>query len=387
MGKKSWTDKENFTNKNAGFSLIEVILAMAILAIISIPLMNYFTDSMRYSAQTAKRQKATALAQQVTEEMKAQSRLIRREPLADGTDGYQAPLLTAGEAEGGYGLSMVSAGPDFRTQGKGEAVFEGEVEFAGISYDLKVTLLTEEAAAQQQTMTYGVNDATDVMAIQRDQQAEAAVYFMAAQRDDSVKNGGVPWTYEQTLAKMSRRAYIDVGWEAGNKNFTVKIWYEYSCPEAHAPSASYRGTYLADARVDSLRNIYLLYEKNGGENRDYVNVKVSADAKNALDLAGLSMPALHLICQKPAEDLGYQLVVDQTGSAQRFSFVRSNIRMAERTGKVTELSGGAESDMLTEPPASIGEKPRIVEITTEVYAAGRGAQERALAQMKASKSE
>ena len=34
---------------NAGFSLIEVVLSMAILAIISIPLLGYFTESMKYN--------------------------------------------------------------------------------------------------------------------------------------------------------------------------------------------------------------------------------------------------------------------------------------------------------------------------------------------------
>jgi len=40
-------------NNNGGFSLLEVILAMAILAIISIPLLSYFTQSMKYNAMMA----------------------------------------------------------------------------------------------------------------------------------------------------------------------------------------------------------------------------------------------------------------------------------------------------------------------------------------------
>ncbi len=386
MEKRNWTDTRNLKDENAGFSLIEVILAMTILALISIPLMNYFTDSLRYSAQMANRQKATALAQQVTEEMKAETQLIRREPLADGTDGYQAPLLTAQAAEGGYGLSMTEpSGSSFRTDGKGKAVFAGAVEFSGVSYDLRITLETE-AAAPQQSAAYGVDDATDVMGLQRDQQAEAAVYFMAAQRDDCAKNGGVPWTYDQTLAHMGRRAYVDVGWEAG-KGYAVKIWYEYSCPEAHAPSASYRGVYLADTRVESLKNIYLLYEKNGTENRDYVSVKLDAAAKNALDLAGLPLPSLHLICQDPAEDISYQLVLDQSGSAARLTDIRSNIRLADRTGKVSEVIGGAEMDLQAEPLISIGAGARLVEIHTEVYLAGHAESGAALAVMETTKVE
>ena len=40
-------------NNNGGFSLLVVILAMAILAIISIPLLSYFTQSMKYNAMMA----------------------------------------------------------------------------------------------------------------------------------------------------------------------------------------------------------------------------------------------------------------------------------------------------------------------------------------------
>ena len=45
-------------NNNGGFSLLEVILAMAILAIISIPLLSYFTQSMKYNAMMADKQHA-----------------------------------------------------------------------------------------------------------------------------------------------------------------------------------------------------------------------------------------------------------------------------------------------------------------------------------------
>lgn len=55
---------------NGGFSLLEVILAMAILAILSIPLLSYFTQSMKYNAMTADKQHATNLAQEVMEDLK-----------------------------------------------------------------------------------------------------------------------------------------------------------------------------------------------------------------------------------------------------------------------------------------------------------------------------
>ena len=56
MGKKQ---------NNDGFSLLEVVLSMAILALLSIPLMSYFTQSMKYNAQMADKQQASNVAQEV----------------------------------------------------------------------------------------------------------------------------------------------------------------------------------------------------------------------------------------------------------------------------------------------------------------------------------
>lgn len=50
--------------------MLEVILAMAILAILSIPLLSYFTQSMKYNAMMADKQHATNLAQEVMEDLK-----------------------------------------------------------------------------------------------------------------------------------------------------------------------------------------------------------------------------------------------------------------------------------------------------------------------------
>lgn len=63
---------------NGGFSLLEVILAMAILAILSIPLLSYFTQSMKYNAMMADKQHATNLAQEVMEDLKKQPQLDRK---------------------------------------------------------------------------------------------------------------------------------------------------------------------------------------------------------------------------------------------------------------------------------------------------------------------
>ena len=82
---------------NGGFSLLEVILAMAILAILSIPLLSYFTQSMKYNAMMADKQHATNLAQEVMEDLKKQPQLV--ESVSAG--GFTVPYLT-GYVQTGY---------------------------------------------------------------------------------------------------------------------------------------------------------------------------------------------------------------------------------------------------------------------------------------------
>ena len=76
---------------NAGFSLLEVILSMAILAILSVPLLSYFTQSMKYNAKMADKQHASNLAQEVMENLKNQPNLVQN---ADAS-GFDVPYLEA----------------------------------------------------------------------------------------------------------------------------------------------------------------------------------------------------------------------------------------------------------------------------------------------------
>ena len=75
---------------NQGFSLLEVVLSMAILAIISIPLLSYFTQSVKYNAKMADKQHATNLGQEIMESLKDQPNLVQN--VTDA--GLTVPYLT-----------------------------------------------------------------------------------------------------------------------------------------------------------------------------------------------------------------------------------------------------------------------------------------------------
>lgn len=57
--------------QNSGFTLVEVIVCMAILGIVFLPLMSYFTNSMGYTLESRNTQSATLAAESILEEFKA----------------------------------------------------------------------------------------------------------------------------------------------------------------------------------------------------------------------------------------------------------------------------------------------------------------------------
>lgn len=76
-------------NKNAGFSLVEVLVCIAILALISVPIMAGFRTSALYTNHAHKTQKVTAYAQETLETIKSVE-------VAD----FEAMILSAVDGEG-----------------------------------------------------------------------------------------------------------------------------------------------------------------------------------------------------------------------------------------------------------------------------------------------
>lgn len=59
-------------NDNSGFTLVEILLALAVLAIVSIPLLSYFSDASKMNALSARKERANLVAQSIIEDFKAQ---------------------------------------------------------------------------------------------------------------------------------------------------------------------------------------------------------------------------------------------------------------------------------------------------------------------------
>ena len=164
-------------NNNGGFSLLEVILAMAILAIISIPLLSYFTQSMKYNAMMADKQHATNLAQEVLEDLKNQKELAQ---IKDVGIGFRVPYL-----EGkGYTLLLETPAAAPAPAFQAENVYYAAAGTSGRAYDVEVSVST--AAAENDTnipQIEGIDDTKDVVALEHNQLQEAMTYFFGKKYD------------------------------------------------------------------------------------------------------------------------------------------------------------------------------------------------------------
>ena len=88
MIKKLWKE-------NKGFTLIEIVITTVVLATISIPLLAYFSESMRHSARTKQQQNAVVAAQDAVEELKNASFSLDNDKVADPSAAPKASWTVA----------------------------------------------------------------------------------------------------------------------------------------------------------------------------------------------------------------------------------------------------------------------------------------------------
>ena len=126
-------------NKDAGFSLVELLIAVVILAIIVIPLMNLFVSSNRINIKSRKTLRATTAAQDIMEGLKAYNIKEIKEQFADPASGFyviDSRLIKGGVAEE-TALEVDPSG----NPANGLYVFSmKDVTMQGSKFDAKITV-------------------------------------------------------------------------------------------------------------------------------------------------------------------------------------------------------------------------------------------------------
>lgn len=358
-------------DNNKGFSLVEVVISMAILAIITIPLLQYFSDSMRYNAMMEKKQQATIFAQQLLEDLKS-----RREPLIDNPSGAAAYTVSYLESLG-YAVGNTT----LDAEGKGSICMKHTEQ----QMDVEVTLSTDVSANEiERPMIYGLDDTTDILAVGGEQTKEAAVYFAAVNSAYAMEHSSSLLSDSEIETRMRQEIHIQIEY-AGDYN--VRVYAVYTCAglrEAGSSDTFVSSDWL-NVTIGELKNIYLLYSKvtardeNGFSKGD--TVVVEREASVPADFA----PDLFLICQKQdasTADPGYQVQVKGYGLT---GTIHTNIQPADLTGRVVDDSFNlfTNTKRLTEE-----EKPvRLVKIKVETFPANHSASDESYVSVETTKEE
>lgn len=122
-------------NKNAGFSLLELLIAVVILAIIVIPLLNLFLSSHRLNIKSRQTLRATTAAQDIMEGLKAYNMSEVREQFADPASGFY--VIDSRMIKGGVKEEAPGAG----SPTDGLYVFSmKELNMQGSKFDAKIVM-------------------------------------------------------------------------------------------------------------------------------------------------------------------------------------------------------------------------------------------------------
>lgn len=373
--------EKKLNRTDGGFSLIEVIIAIVILALVTIPLLSYFTDSLQHSVRMARQQRATLAAQEITESLKAVKRLIEK---PEGQTAYSVPYLNillddCKLEEGG-----------FNADGTGSATYSGVLSKESESFDVKVKISTSTSAnAVERPLIYGIDDAKDVMILERDQKEEALTYFTSVNVNYcSVHPDQTILSQDEIFAKMTRTINILVDniqedpTDDESAYFTVKAYYDYKCVGLRGTGSSdtYACTYLVNSKVSALKNIYLLYNCMTGVDRIKLDVSEEAYKKmptfkedgSTLDTTRLG---LYLIAQNYDPDKNESLYLE--GYDRVWMSAHTNVDSVE------DALGTVTAKSLT----ATGSPTRLIEIKTEVYKKGHEDTDDALIVVETTKGE
>ena len=127
------SDNKSIINDNSGLSIIEVLVAVAILAIVFVPLLKTFTQASTINARAQKLQNVTSLAEGVMEDVKGKSIQELHDLAVERADVSFLPLDKDGTLKKGN-LNNV---PPYTV------TYENVTATQGITYDAVVTISTD----------------------------------------------------------------------------------------------------------------------------------------------------------------------------------------------------------------------------------------------------
>lgn len=356
--------------KQSGFTLIEVLLSMAMLMVVVLPLLAYFSNSSKYNHEAKIQQRAISVGEEIMEEVKTFS------TIKDLTDYYAGAVTDTGVVSDDKYYSL--GGSEIRN-GSGYVFAEKDsyeywkkgVESDEGKYDVKITV---NPKANSNYETINKNGTVSITSLT---QKNTAV----AKDDDTIKKNAIDFfcnivagkggstsdkDVEASLTKtykidVSGTRIVDYGKETEKRYVMVKILIDYTSSLPDCVGQSYQATMYNGLEVneDELTGIYLFYKY---ENNASIELNMGTYSSYATFVNPKNM-TFYGICQNvAAEGSGEKQLIPITVNAGTTATIPvfSNISYTQNGG------GEQPAKPLDDIVGNISIQ-RIAEIKVEVF--------------------
>lgn len=329
-----------------GFSLVEVIIAIAILAIIAMSLLSYFSNANFYSASGKNTQKADMAGQWLLEELNSYQSTSQLEKSMAVTGG----AVLSGSVITGSAWSLESQSADkavmSRTVSVDETNYQARVT---LDYDYETPAPTGSLSAPKynnyrEPELEEIYSPHNVVLKEADQLSTAESYFFYKDTSVSkatIKNG------------LTREINIEIEKDAANSElYRVKAYYVYQ----YAGDSYEVLVKEKKIEVKNMKNVYLFYKRlREDTEKESVKVTLASD----ISKTEAKKISLYFVCQGDSDALPANYRLEMTGSGNWMD-------LSYYTNKATvSASVHHEADIVRH---STGK--RIAMITVEIYREG-----------------
>ena len=285
--------------QSQGFSLIEVLIAIAVLGVVAMALLSFFSSANFYSSTGKSTQKADMAGQSVLEELNACSTFEEIETNLIAATGSAWKLETQNDKKSTLRKDLSVDGSDYQAK----VTLDYEYSTTDMNGDETKSRFNNYKKPELKELYSPRN----VVLAESDQFSTAVSHFYY--KDTSVSKSTIE-------SAMTRDMILDVSKDAEKPElYRVKASYQY-----HYNGGDFVTVVKEEkAEAESLENIYLLYNWLRG---DILKEPVT------VNLDGLSMEeakkiTLYFICQKGAVNppANYQLDITGSGNFLQLGYV------------------------------------------------------------------
>lgn len=230
------------TKNNQGYTLLELVVAITILALIAIPLMHGFVTAAKTNQKAREIEHATTVAQNVMEEIKVTP---VEELLEDVKPSKVSSLTESGEYVDTFSYHVTCE----------------EVETDGVPYHVDVWL--DNGPYSSGIFEYITNHNLTEMAQLYDMNAAYDAFYILEETTDTalIEELAVATGVDEAVvrADVERNIYLDIQEERGTRTVWVNVSYTYRNKTRYM-AADNQCIYSSSSSDTYLRNVYVFFQ-------------------------------------------------------------------------------------------------------------------------------